>query len=185
MLRRHWSAGSRDPGARLPLAERGHLMGGQVCGQQPRPGRSSGPKHRRVFTVYYIIFLPSTSPQDLCSHTLLLFTILLLPSPDKHHLFSTTAPLFWPSLNSPCEAEQWPVTRGCSVITVQQQMRSLQISGWGHSVLQYNLLFLHLKTKFHGDKAIYRQNKFHISTSLNSLKEISICFYFYFSTNYD
>ena len=147
MLRRHWSAGSRDPGARLPLAERGHLMGGQVCGQQPRPGRSSGPKHRRVFTVYYIIFLPSTSPQDLCSHTLLLFTILLLPSPDKHHLFSTTAPLFWPSLNSPCEAEQWPVTRGCSVITVQQQMRSLQISGWGHSVHQYNLLFLHFKNK--------------------------------------
>ena len=185
MLRRHWSAGSRDPGARLPLAERGHLMGGQVCGQQPRPGRSSGPKHRRVFTVYYIIFLPSTSPQDLCSHTLLLFTILLLPSPDKHHLFSTTAPLFWPSLNSPCEAEQWPVTRGCSVITVQQQMRSLQISGWGNQCINIIYFFCILKTKFHGDKAIYRQNKFHIYLSKFIKRNIYLLFYFYFSTNYD
>ena len=101
---------------------------------------------RRVFTVY-IIFLPSISPQDLCCHTLLVFTILLLLSPDKHHLSSTTAPLFWPSLNSPCEAEQCPVTRGCSVLTVQPQMRWLvarlhNMLWMGHSVLKYHLLSL-------------------------------------------
>ena len=163
-------------------------MGRQVCGQQPRPGHSSGPKHGLglgeclLFTSsFYPPYLHKTSAATLSS---------CLPSSSSSALTNTICPPP-PRL---CSGHLWiPHVRPSSVRSpgaVQWSLCSRRCAGWwlhnmlwmGHSVLKYHLLSLLslniVKTSRYKTILPNINNKCHICLSKSIKRNIYLLFIF-------